>query len=62
MMPRSRRILISVTFPLFLIARERRLAARREASESLGFTGPDRLGLFALGAAAVVFALWTLGR
>ena len=39
-------VAISVTLPLFLIARERRLAARGEASEELGLTRPDALALF----------------
>ena len=55
-------VAISVTFPLFLIARERRLAARGECSPNLGFTRSDALGLLALTAAGVVFTLWTLGR
>jgi hypothetical protein len=55
-------IAISVTFPLFLIARERRLAARGEATGDLGFTSYDELGLLAFGAAFVGFTLWTLVR
>jgi hypothetical protein len=51
-------VAISVTFPLFLIARERRLAAQ----DDLELAGGDRLGLWAVGAAAVLFAVWTLGR
>jgi len=54
-------VAISVTFPLFLVARERRLAARGESSQELGLTRPDALALLGLGAAAVVFTLWTLG-
>jgi hypothetical protein len=54
-------VAISVTFPLFLIARERRLAAR-EASEELGLTRPDAFALLGLGAVMIVFTLWTLGR
>jgi Protein of unknown function DUF2834 len=53
-------VAISVTAPLFLIARERRLAARAEAAEELGLGHLDVLGLFMLGGAAIVFALWTL--
>src|SRR5262245_56527347 len=48
-------IAISVTFPLFLIARERRIAERAEAAEALGFTRPDVAALLALGAALTVF-------
>jgi Protein of unknown function DUF2834 len=55
-------VAISVTFPLFLIARERRLAARGEVSEDLPFRGADWIGLVACGGAFSVFALWALGR
>lgn len=53
-------IAISVTFPLFLIARERRLAAGGAPEPAL--TGGDRVGLLAAGAASTIFTLWTLGR
>jgi uncharacterized protein DUF2834 len=43
-------VAISVTCPLFLIARERRLAARGEATANLGMTRLDVLGLIVLGA------------
>jgi hypothetical protein len=55
-------VAISVTFPLFLIAREQRLAARGEASEEVGFGGADAIGLLVLGAAMVAFTLWTVAR
>ncbi len=55
-------VAISAAFPLFLIARERRLAARGEATNDLGFTRPDAVGLLGLSAAAAVFTLFTLGR
>jgi hypothetical protein len=55
-------VAISVTFPLFLIAREQRLAARGEASEDAGIAGADAIGFLVLGAAMLVFTLWTLGR
>jgi hypothetical protein len=55
-------VAISATFPLFLIARERRLAARGEVATDLGITPLDRLGLAALAAAMGVFTLWTLVR
>jgi Protein of unknown function DUF2834 len=52
-------IAISVTFPLFLIARERRLAARGEASADLGLTAADGAGLVGLGAAMTAVTLRT---
>jgi Gpi18-like mannosyltransferase len=55
-------VAISVTFPLFLIAREMRLAARGEASESLGLDRADSLVLLVLGVAIAIFSVWTLGR
>ena len=55
-------IAISVTFPLFLIARERRLAARGEANEDLGFTGADTIGLLAFTALGCGVSFWTLLR
>jgi hypothetical protein len=51
-------IAISVTFPLFLVARERRLAAidadATEPTPSLG----DKLGLAVLSAGMLAFTLW----
>ena len=55
-------VAISVTFPLFLIARERRLAARGEATADLGITTLDALGFAVIVAAMVAFTLWTLAR
>jgi hypothetical protein len=55
-------IAISVTFPLFLIARERRLAEREEGQQNLGITRGDTAALGVLGAAAVFFSLWSIGR
>jgi Protein of unknown function DUF2834 len=55
-------VAISVTFPLFLIARERRLATHGEASGGAHLTRRDVVGLAATGVAAVVFALWTVWR
>jgi hypothetical protein len=55
-------IAISVTFPLFLIARERRLVARGEGGADLGLTRGDTVALVVLAAAAVAFSLWTVGR
>jgi len=55
-------VAISVTFPLFLIARERRLAALGYASGVGGLTGADLAILVVMGAATVAATLWTLGR
>jgi hypothetical protein len=55
-------VAISVTFPLFLIAREQRLAVRGEVAEDLPITPVDALGLLALGVAMGGFTLWTLVR
>jgi hypothetical protein len=55
-------VAISVTFPLFLIARERQLAARGESAGELRITPLDTLGLLALGAVMGCFTLWTLVR
>jgi hypothetical protein len=52
-------VAISVTFPLFLIARERRLAARGDV-ERHGITVLDGIGLVTLAAALGAFTLWTL--
>jgi hypothetical protein len=53
-------VAISVTFPLFLIARERRLAAQgRDDVAAPGLTSGDAVGLAALGAAAAGFTAWT---
>jgi len=54
-------IAISVTFPLFLIARERRLAARGEGPGAR-IPSFDALGLAALGVVMVGFTLWTFVR
>jgi hypothetical protein len=55
-------IAISVTFPLFLIARERRLVARGEASWDLGLTRGDTIALAVCAAATAIFSLWTIAR
>ncbi len=55
-------IAISVTFPLFLIARERRLAARGEGVAKLALTRGDTVALVALGIVSAISTLWTLGR
>ena len=56
------RVAISVTCPLFLIARERRLAARGEATADLAMTRADVLGLISVGAVMIAFTGWTLVR
>ena len=55
-------VAISVTFPLFLIARERRFAARGEGAEPLRITPLDAAGLLALAAAMIGFTLWSVVR
>lgn len=55
-------IAISVTFPLFLIAREWRLAKAGESSGDLGFRRGDWIGFGVLSAAAVIFTSWTMYR
>ena len=54
-------VAISVTFPLFLIARERRLAALGE-SGPLGISAADRAALAGIGAAVAAVAVWTIAR
>jgi hypothetical protein len=51
-------IAISVTFPLFLAARERRLSELGEAPPAT--TTGDLVGLMIFGAPIVAFALYTL--
>lgn len=53
-------VAISVTFPLFLIARERRLAAVGETDGTLGLTTGDATALASFAALAVAFTLWTM--
>jgi len=55
-------VTISATFPLFLIARERRLAARGEATRDLGIAPLDALGFAVIALTMFAFALWTLVR
>jgi hypothetical protein len=55
-------VAISVTFPLFLIARERRLAQRGEGMADPGLTRRDAIAIAALGAATAIFSLWTIVR
>jgi hypothetical protein len=55
-------IAISVTFPLFLIARERRLAALGRPSDAVGLSGADIAALVGLGGLTAAFTVWTVGR
>lgn len=54
-------IAISVMFPLFLVARERALAAPANEPEPR-LRAEDMIGLGLLGVSSVGFALWTLGQ
>ena len=54
-------VAISVTFPLFLIARERRLAAR-EGSTDLGLSTGDLSALVGVGGITAAITVWTLGQ
>lgn len=51
-------IAISVTFPLFLVARERRLAVLDAQATEPVLRGGDKLGLGALTLGTVAFAVW----
>lgn len=51
-------IAISVTFPLFLIARERRLAALEAAATEPAPSGSDKLGIAFFTVATFAFAAW----
>ena len=51
-------IAISVTFPLFLVARERRLAARGDTATEPEPTAADVAGLAVFGVAMVATAIW----
>jgi len=55
-------VAISVTYPLFLYARERRLAVLEAASTEPQSTTPDKLGIAFLGIGTVAFALWCTFR
>jgi len=55
-------VAISVTFPLFLIARERRMVARGDAGADLGLEPSDTIALAVFAAAMAIVSLWTLGR
>ena len=58
-------VAVSVTFPLFLIAREMRIAALPAANfgaghAALGLKTRDWIGITVFGVPTVVFAFWTL--
>lgn len=53
-------IAISVTFPLFLVARERALANQAGTAPSLGHA--DRMGLALIALLGVGLAIWTLAQ
>ena len=53
-------IAISVTFPLFLVARERRLHALAEKEPAV--TTSDLVGLACFALPLLAFSFWTLGR
>jgi len=55
-------IAISVTFPLFPIARERRLAALEAAATEPAPTASDKVGIALLTAATFAFAVWLTSR
>lgn len=55
-------IAISVTFPLFLAAREHRLAALEPKDDPVRFSPGDLLGLAVVGGSIVVFSIYTLAR
>ena len=57
-------IAISVTFPLFLVARERALASHAQPVPGawLGLGIGDVIGLALIGLPIVGFAIWTLGQ
>jgi hypothetical protein len=55
-------VAISVTFPLFLIARERRLAALGSASDVAGLSRADLAALVGLGGMTAAITAWTLGQ
>jgi hypothetical protein len=55
-------VAISVTFPLFLIARELRLARGGGESGAPGLTRGDAIGFAMLGVATAIFSLWTIWR
>jgi len=55
-------VAISVTFPLFLIARERRIAAIGEGSNDLGLSRADLAALVVLAGLTAAITIWTLGQ
>jgi hypothetical protein len=55
-------IAISVTFPLFLAARERRLAALGSTETEPKAGGADKIGLAVFGALVVAFTIYCTAR
>ena len=55
-------VAISVTFPLFLIARERRLALGAEGASDLGLSTGDLAALVGFGGVTAAITVWTLGQ
>ena len=55
-------VAISVTFPLFLIAREWRLTRGGDAAREPGLTRNDAIGFTVFGLATAIFSLWTIWR
>jgi apolipoprotein N-acyltransferase len=55
-------VAISVALPLFLIARERRLAALGSSPENTSLTRTDLIGLVLSALPALVLSLWSLVR
>ena len=55
-------VAISVTFPLFLIARERRLAAHGDAARDLRLSAGDLAALLGCGGLTAAITVWTLGQ
>ena len=50
-----------MTFPLFLIARERRLGERTDGSTDLGLSTGDLAALVGFGGVTAAVTLWTEG-
>ena len=55
-------IAISVTAPLFLVARERRLQELQPAGESTVLTPGDLVGLVLFALPALILSIWSLFR
>jgi hypothetical protein len=55
-------IAISVTAPLFLVARERRLQALQPVDQPTVLTPGDRVGLILFALPALILSVWSLLR